>query len=156
MFLKNGKKNISVNVLENDSSIRLQCYCNVSYFSLTLSWNLPIINKRKIQSCSYYRDSIRIVLEYEEIIQHKYGIATANAFIKLLKELPNVHYITSWYKWQLIKTDPDDNKYCDCAIAGKASFLVTEDKHFTILKSVSFPKLTPISIEYFLRVLKNE
>ena len=97
-----------------------------------------------------------IVLEYEEIIQHKYGIATANAFIKLLKELPNVHYITSWYKWQLIKTDPDDNKYCDCAIAGKASFLVTEDKHFTILKSVSFPKLTPISIEYFLRVLKNE
>jgi predicted nucleic acid-binding protein len=26
--------------------------------------------------------------------------------------------------------DPDDNKYCDYAIAGKAEYLVTEDKHW--------------------------
>ena len=36
--------------------------------------------------------------------------------------------------------DPDDNKYCDCAIAGNAKYLVTEDKHFQILKSISIKK----------------
>lgn len=130
--------------------------CNVIVMCLTSRSPYHGIYQSLINGKYNLAVTTEIVLEYEEIIQHKYGIATANAFIKLLKELPNVHYITSWYKWQLIKTDPDDNKYCDCAIAGKASFLVTEDKHFTILKSVSFPKLTPISIEYFLRVLKNE
>src|SRR6185312_7769398 len=130
--------------------------CNVIVMCLTSRSPYHGIYQSLINGKYNLAVTTEIVLEYEEIIQQKYGIATANAFITLLKELPNVHYITSWYKWQLIKTDPDDNKYCDCAIAGKASFLVTEDKHFTILKSVSFPKLTPISIEYFLRVLKNE
>lgn len=96
----------------------------------------------------------QIVLEYEEIIQRKYGIATASSFIALLKELPNVYYITSYYQWQLIDADPDDNKYCDCVIAGKASFLVTEDKHFSILKNISFPKITTISIEDFMKILR--
>jgi len=130
--------------------------CNVIVMCLTSRSPYHGIYQSLINGKYNLAVTTEIVLEYEEIIQQKYGIATANAFITLLKELPNVHYITSWYKWQLIKIDPDDNKYCDCAIAGKASFLVTEDKHFTILKSVSFPKLTPISIEYFLRVLKNE
>lgn len=90
-----------------------------------------------------------IILEYEEIIQDKYGITTANAFIALLRELPNVHYIIPYYKWQLIDTDPDDNKYCDCAIAGSADYLVTEDKHFAVLKNIPFPKLTTVNIDSF-------
>ena len=129
--------------------------CNVIVMCLTSRSPYHGIYQSLINGKYNLAVTTEIVLEYEEIIQQKYGIATANAFITLLKELPNVYYITSWYKWQLIKTDPDDNKYCDCAIAGKASFLVTEGKHFNILKNVSFPKLTPISIEYFLRVLKE-
>lgn len=49
--------------------------------------------------------------------------------------------------------DPDDNKYCDCAIAGKASYIVTEDKHFNVLKTISFPKLTTITLDEFLQRL---
>lgn len=75
-----------------------------------------------------------IVLEYEEIIQKKYGVSTAHAFISLLSELPNVHYLNTYYRWKLIEADPDDNKYCDCAIAGKADYLVTEDNHFNVRK----------------------
>lgn len=33
------------------------------------------------------------LLEYEEIIQQKYGASTAHAFITLLKELPNVLHV---------------------------------------------------------------
>jgi predicted nucleic acid-binding protein len=70
-----------------------------------------------------------------------------------LKELPNVHYITPYYKWLLIDADPDDDKYCDCAIAGKAMYIVTEDKHFHALQRISFPKLSTMSIDDFLMVL---
>lgn len=94
-----------------------------------------------------------IVLEYEEIIQNKYGIDTANAFITLLKELPNVNYVTTYYKWHLIDSDADDNKYCDCAIAGKADYIITEDNHFNVLKIIPFPKLSVLGIVGFAAIL---
>jgi putative PIN family toxin of toxin-antitoxin system len=94
-----------------------------------------------------------ILLEYEEIIQQKYGVSTASAFISLLKELPNVIHVAPFYRWLLIDVDPDDNKYCDSAIIGKAMFIVTEDKHFNVLKTISFPKLTAITLDEFLQKL---
>lgn len=97
--------------------------------------------------------SQEILLEYEEIIQQKYGVPTAHAFISLLKELSNVVHVEPFYKWLLIDADPDDNKYCDCAIAGKAMYIVSEDKHFNALKTISFPKLTAISLDEFLQRL---
>lgn len=95
-----------------------------------------------------------IVLEYEEIIQQKYGVTTANAFIALLRELPNVRIVNTYYKWNLIENDPDDNKYCDCTIAGNASYIVTEDKHFNTLKNISFPKVSILAIDEFIQLLK--
>jgi len=90
-----------------------------------------------------------ILLEYQEILEQKYGLLTANSFIALLIELPNVKLISTYYHWNLIDKDPDDNKYCDCAIAGNVKYLVTEDKHFQVLKSISFPSVETISIERF-------
>jgi len=55
----------------------------------------------------------------------------------------------------LITTDPDDNKYCDCAISGQAAYIVTEDKHFDVVKMVPFPLLTVVGIDYFLEVVKS-
>jgi putative PIN family toxin of toxin-antitoxin system len=99
--------------------------------------------------------SVDILLEYEEVLQQKYSLATAQTFVTLLNELPNVHHALPHYKWQLISTDPDDNKYCDCAIAGKALYIVTEDKHFDSLKNISFPSLTVIGIDHFLQILQS-
>ncbi|MBN9386110.1 MAG: putative toxin-antitoxin system toxin component, PIN family [Chitinophagaceae bacterium] len=98
--------------------------------------------------------STEIILEYEEIIQDKYGIRTADAFISLLGELSNVHFVTPFYKWLLIDVDRDDNKYCDCAIAGKAMYIVTGDKHFNVLKTLSFPKLETINIDEFMQLIQ--
>ena len=129
--------------------------CNVIVICLTSRSPYHFIYQSLIEEKFDMVVSAEILLEYEEIIQQKYGIATANSFISLLKDLPNVHYITTWYKWNLINIDPDDNKYCDCAIAGKASFIVTEDKHFSILKSIAFPKLETVFVEDFLRILMD-
>lgn len=81
-----------------------------------------------------------ILFEYAEIIQQKYGLSTAAAFLSLLTELPNVHSQFVYYKWNLIEADPDDNKYVDSAIAGQAEYLVTEGKHFAALKQITFPR----------------
>ncbi|WP_084490352.1 PIN domain-containing protein [Niabella ginsenosidivorans] len=89
-----------------------------------------------------------ILFEYQEIIEQKFSVSTANAFISLLKELPNVHFYTAFYKWLLI--DEDDNKYADCAIAGRAYYLISEDKHFKLLKTISFPKVSLLSINEFM------
>ena len=53
----------------------------------------------------------------------------------------------------LITADIDDNKFTDCAVAGNAHFIVTDDKHFNALKSISFPVINVISLEVFKRLL---
>lgn len=94
-----------------------------------------------------------ILLEYEEMIQVKYGLATAQSFISLLAVLPNVHFVQPSFKRNLIHADPDDNKYCDCAITGAADYLVTEDKHFNVLRRITYPSITVVSIDEFIQRL---
>ena len=99
--------------------------------------------------------NIDILLEYEEIISLKYGIKTAHYFLSLLNELSNVSNITSYYQWNLIEADKDDNKYVDCAIAGQADFIVTEDAHFNVLTCIPFPIVNVIDIDKFSMLLNK-
>jgi predicted nucleic acid-binding protein len=47
------------------------------------------------------------------------------------------------------------NKYCDCAITGRADYIVTEDRDFDVSKSIPFPSVTTINIEEFMKVLSG-
>ena len=69
--------------------------------------------------------------------------------MELLDILPNVEYITKYYRWELIEQDYDDNKFADCAIAYNAHYLTTNDKHFNILKRIAFPKVNVINVDEF-------
>ncbi|MDX2046619.1 MAG: putative toxin-antitoxin system toxin component, PIN family [Chitinophagaceae bacterium] len=129
--------------------------CNVLVMCLTSRSPWHIIYQSLIAGKYNLAITDEIVLEYEETIQKKYGITTANAFISLLSELPNVFYLNTYYRWQLIEADADDNKYCDGAVAGKADYLVSEDNHFNILKTIPFPKITVVSIDEFAAMLNQ-
>ena len=94
-----------------------------------------------------------ILDEYEEIIRQKLGSETAKSIMELLDNLPNVDYITKYYRWELIEQDYDDNKFADCAIACNAHYLATNDKHFNILKRIAFPKVNVISVDEFKLVI---
>ena len=130
--------------------------CNILVMCLTSRSSYHIIYKALIQRKFHLAISSEILLEYEEVLQQKYNVITAKSFVALLKELPNVQFYTPFYNWMLIHADPDDNKYTDCAIAGSANFIVTEDKHFAVLKTIPFPKITVLSIDEFIHLLSEK
>jgi len=94
-----------------------------------------------------------ILDEYEEIISQKLGSETAKSIMELIDNLPNVDFITKYYRWELIEQDYDDNKFADCAIACNAHYLATNDKHFNFLKRIAFPKVNVINVDEFRLVL---
>ena len=63
---------------------------------------------------------------------------------------PNTVQQEAYYKWQLIEADPDDNKFADVAIAATADYLVTNDRHFEVLKQLEFPRVPVVSLQEFL------
>ncbi len=41
----------------------------------------------------------------------------------------------------LITNDSDDNKYTDCAVTANATYVVSDDADFRVLKRTPFPSL---------------
>ena len=128
--------------------------CNIFVMCLTSRSPYHIIYQSLVTGKFNLAVSVDIMLEYEEVIQRKYNVGTARALITLLTELTNVHYTQPHYHWRLIEADSDDNKYCDCAIAGQAEYIITEDRHFDVLKNVPFPPLTVVNLSRFLEMLQ--
>ena len=86
---------------------------------------------------------------YEEIIERKYNSEVAKDVIRTLLTLPNVQKTIVYYKWNIIEADSDDNKFVDCAVTVNATGIVTQDKHFNVLRDIDFPDVNLISIADF-------
>jgi uncharacterized protein len=99
--------------------------------------------------------STEILAEYEEQIAKRYDQQTVDDLLAVLGALPNVDLIVPYFRWQLISSDPDDNKFVDAAIAANSEFLVTNDRHFDVLKTIGFPKVATYSAQAFIQILIN-
>lgn len=99
--------------------------------------------------------SNEILFEYEEVFTNKMGALIADKYIKFILDLPSLIYVRPYYTWNLIIQDPDDNKFVDCAIAGKADYIITEDKHFDELRNIDFPNVPCISSAEFLKLFNK-
>lgn len=97
--------------------------------------------------------SNEIIMEYLEILQRLTNHDTAEAVIKTIINSRFVEFITPYYNFEVIQQDPDDNKFVDCAIAANARYVVTNDHHFDVLKSINYPPIDVISLEEFLKLL---
>lgn len=71
----------------------------------------------------------------------------------MILALKNISKQEVYYQWNIIENDKDDNKFVDCAIAGNADYLVTNDKHFNIVKQTEFPPLKILNINEFIEKL---
>jgi putative PIN family toxin of toxin-antitoxin system len=93
--------------------------------------------------------STDILQEYEEVLLRYHLPETVLLTMEMLLKLPNVIPVIPFYKWNLITVDPDDIKFVDCALNVGANFIISNDKHFNVLKDILFPKVNVIDIETF-------
>ena len=87
-----------------------------------------------------------ILNEYAEILERLTTQKFASLAVEVIINNPHTLFIDTFFHFNLITEDPDDNKFVDCAIASGAKFIVSNDHHYDILKQISFPKVDVISI----------
>ena len=100
--------------------------------------------------------STEILQEYEELLLRFYSEDVTEFTINTLLKYRNTVQIMPFYKWNLITADLDDNKFVDCALNAGADFIVTNDKHFNVLKTLDFPPIKVVDIEIFKEIMQNE
>ena len=99
--------------------------------------------------------SNEVVLEYEEILARKIGSLVANNIINAILASSNTVFINPQKRYQSIKSDPDDNKFVDCAISANAKYIVTQDHHYNVVRFNPKFDFTAIDIDVFLAMLKE-
>lgn len=72
--------------------------------------------------------STEILFEYEEKLAAVFSKLLASLITGALLLKSNVLKTEVYYKWNLVSSDPDDNKFADCTLAANADYLVTNDK----------------------------
>ena len=78
-------------------------------------------------------DEIQAVLLYPKIMKrHRRTEEEIEAFLKKLMKVAVI--IRSGARLDVIKDDPSDNKYLECAVEGKADYIISGDKHLTDLQ----------------------
>ena len=110
---------------------------------------IEAVRNNEIQMCI----SNEILTEYTEILLTRYKPNFIEPLISALINLPNVHFYDPTFQWKLIYADADDDKFVDCTVASSADFLVTNDKHYNVLKTIDFPKINVINADDFLAIL---
>lgn len=99
--------------------------------------------------------SNEILAEYEEILQRLAGKDTADYVLDALVKSKYVELVSPYYRFNLIQTDPDDNKFVDCAIQANARYIVTNDRHYDVLQYIVFPKVDVVKLADFLMMIKK-
>lgn len=99
--------------------------------------------------------STEILLEYAEVFERKMNHIVSFNILEMLSQMLNLDKVEISYRWHLIYKDMDDNKFIDCAVAGGANFIVTDDKHYDILKDIPFPSVTVIKTAHFRDMFLN-
>ncbi|WP_373512054.1 putative toxin-antitoxin system toxin component, PIN family [Persicitalea sp.] len=97
--------------------------------------------------------SNEILNEYVEKLQEKTNLIVAENIANFLLRSPDVERIDIYFNWSIISEDVDDNKFVDCALNGRADYLVTDDKHYNLLKSRGFPVVNIIRTQDFLKLI---
>lgn len=100
--------------------------------------------------------STEILDEYAELLERHYSVDFAERTLLALNNFATVIRVEPAYRFQLITDDPDDNKFTDAAIVGNADYLVTNDRHFNCLHTISFPKVGLLNFTAFCDLLEKK
>lgn len=87
--------------------------------------------------------------EYKAVINRFEQISRTKRKKLLGKIRAHSNWVSPKEKFAVIKDDPKDNKFLECAVAGKANFLISGDKHLLSLKEFQGVKIITIE-EWFV------
>lgn len=146
MIWKIGLMSITAMTAVIDTNVLLAIISKRSIFR----WIFDCIINGRIQLCV----STEILLEYKEILARKTNTQVADNILEFVLFNPYVRQYEIFYRFNLIEFDTSDNKFVDCAIAADADVLLSNDKHFQILKQVDFPKVSVLTIDEFAGLYK--
>jgi uncharacterized protein len=96
--------------------------------------------------------STEILTEYAEVFARFYTPAVADNFLTSLIYSPFVEKVDVYFHWLTIEADPDDDKFVDCAFASNAQCIITNDRHFDVLRKRDFPEIPvfqPVAFRQF-------
>jgi uncharacterized protein len=96
-----------------------------------------------------------ILDEYAEIIERFFSAKDAEYVLTQIVLQKNVAFTVRYFEWNIMEKDPDDNKFFDCAVAANADFIVSEDKHFNVLRDIAFPSVIAIKTVDFKDIMNN-
>jgi hypothetical protein len=99
--------------------------------------------------------SNEIIDEYLAVLQ-RMGLQDEQEIHELLKvfaEGTNTIFTTNPPRLQIIESDPDDNKFIECAVALGAEYIISGDKHLKNLKK--YMNILILSPGEFLDDIKN-
>lgn len=97
--------------------------------------------------------SNEIITEYTEVLTQLTTPYIAENIIHAILKSPFCRRYDPLFHFDLIKQDPDDNKFVDCAIIANAEYIVSEDSHFNVLRSIPFPHVRVLRLAEFLENL---
>jgi uncharacterized protein len=99
--------------------------------------------------------STEILNEYYEKLTEFYSHETAEVVVSTLLASPNVELSEPFFVYNFIEKDPDDNKFANLALSINAHYLVSNDKHFDVFKTLDFPPLKVVKLDEFRAILKR-
>lgn len=79
----------------------------------------PIISHNILKECVDYMGGSNIEPGYQNVLEDFFAISDI---------------IKADFDLEEVKKDPDSNKYIQCALAGQADYLITENRHLLKLK----------------------
>jgi putative PIN family toxin of toxin-antitoxin system len=94
-----------------------------------------------------------ILEEYQEIIARKTTPTIAQNVIRAIVESDYVVFVDPHSRLGLITADHDDDKFVDCAFAANATYIVSDDSHFDVLKEMTFPQILVLKLKAFIDLL---
>ncbi len=99
--------------------------------------------------------STEILNEYSEIFAEKMTAEISENLLELILKQRNSIHTEIFYRWELIISDHDDNKFVDTAISSISDYVVIVDGHFKVLKDIPFPKVKVLTLKEFLEIIKK-
>lgn len=93
--------------------------------------------------------SNEIISEYLEILGQQTTPFIAENIVNAILRSPFCLRFDPQYRFGLIKKDPDDNKFVDCAIIANSDYIVSDDRHFKVLETIPFPHVDVIKLHDF-------